>query len=189
MRIVGGTLAGRKIEPPLSLTTRPMMDRIRQALFNILEHHDWGAAVGDVIHDTHILDAFCGTGALAYECLSRGAAHATLFDRDKQALQIATKNAATLGLSKSSSIICTDTLTPPKPQKPCKLVFLAPPYRKGLIPPALMALDRAGWLAPQPLVLAETAKKEDLDMPEGFKNLFSRFYGDTGLHFLVRDCA
>ena len=63
MRIVGGSLSGRKIEPPLSTVTRPMMDRVREALFNILAHRDWGKNVGDVFaEDVCVLDAFCGTG-------------------------------------------------------------------------------------------------------------------------------
>ena len=147
MRITGGTLSGRKIEPPLSLTTRPMMDRVRQALFNILAHHDWGPKIGDVLDQTEVLDAFCGTGALAFEALSYGASHATLFDKDRQALQVAAKNAASLGLQNKCQILLADTLQPPRAPKACKLVFLAPPYRKDLVPPAMLALDKAGWIA------------------------------------------
>src|ERR1700761_8891124 len=99
MRIVGGPLRGRKLLPPTSRTTRPMMDRIREALFNILSHHDWGKEIGDPFADAQVLDAFCGTGALAFEAISRGAAHATLFDKDRQALLIATQNAESLGIS------------------------------------------------------------------------------------------
>lgn len=186
MRITGGILAGRKIEPPLSLTTRPMMDRVRQALFNILQHHDWGNEIGKVLDHTYILDAFCGTGALAYEALSHGATHATLFDRDRQALQIATQNATALGVKEHCDIVATDTLHPPKAHQKCRLVFLAPPYRKNLIPAALTALDRAGWVAPNALILAETAKKEALQLPEGFAILLSRFYGEPALHFIAR---
>ena len=186
MRIVGGTLSGRKISPPLSLTTRPMMDRVRQALFNILAHHDWGQDIGNVLNGTHILDAFCGTGALAYEALSWGATHATLFDRDRQALQIATQNANHLGIKDRCHIALCDTLHPPRAQEACQLIFLAPPYRKNLIPPAILALRETGWMAHHALILAETAKKEDLELPEGFRMLFSRFYGDTALHFIAR---
>jgi len=186
MRIVGGTLSGRKIEPPLSLTTRPMMDRVRQALFNILSHHEWGRQIGDVLNNTQILDAFCGTGALAFEAISHGAAHATLFDKDHQALEIATKNAASLGIKDQCHIMMADTLAPPRTKEPCQLVFLAPPYRKNLIPPAMIALDQAGWIAPHALIMAETAKKEILELPEGFQTLFSRYYGDTALHFITR---
>ncbi len=186
MRIVGGILSGRKIEPPLSTVTRPMMDRVRQALFNILEHHDWGKKHGDIFKATHVLDAFCGTGALAFEAISRGAIAATLFDKDRQALKIAAKNAGTLGVQDLCAIMPIDTLAPPKARRPCRLVFLAPPYRKELIPPAMVALDRAGWIADNALIVGETAKKEALEIPEGFTLQFSRYYGDTALHFIER---
>jgi 16S rRNA (guanine966-N2)-methyltransferase len=187
MRIVGGTLSGRKLEPPTSRATRPMMDRVRQALFNILEHNDWGKHIGDLFHATQVLDAFCGTGALAFEAISRGATHATLFDKERQALLIARKNAAALGVEKQCTIMETDALGPPRALKSCKLVFFAPPYRKNLIPPAMLACDAAGWIAKHALIVAETAKKEALEIPEGFTLLFSRFYGDTALHFIVRE--
>jgi 16S rRNA (guanine966-N2)-methyltransferase len=186
MRIVGGTLSGRKIEPPLSRTTRPMMDRVRQALFNILEHHDWGREIGNVVEGAQVCDAFCGTGALSFEAISRGAVFATLFDNGRQALAIAEKNANTLGVKSKCALVSTDTLSPPKAPKACKLVFLAPPYRKNLIPPALLALEAAGWVEKHALIMAETAKKETLEVPEGFVELFARYYGDTALHFISR---
>lgn len=203
MRIVGGTLSGRKIEPPLSRVTRPMMDRIREALFNILSHRDWGNEIGELFSErTNVLDAFCGTGALAFEALSWGAGQAFMFDKDRQALTIASQNAASLGLKERCTIQMGDALAPPpcavaaarsaeqsrqaKTSKPCQLVFLAPPYRKGLIPPAFAAFDKAGWIAPHALIVAETARKEELPAPEGLTLVLQRFYSDTGLHFLIR---
>lgn len=187
MRIVGGALSGRKIEPPLSLVTRPMMDRVREALFNILAHREWGKDIGDLfVEDICVLDAFCGTGALALEALSWGAGKATLFDRDAQALKIARQNAGTLGLSDRCQILAVDSTEPPQAQGACKLVFLAPPYRKGLIPPAFSALDSAGWIAPHAVIIAETAKKEAFAPVEGCEVVVSRNYGDTALHFLKR---
>ena len=189
MRIVGGSLSGRKIEPPLSRATRPMMDRIRESLFNILAHHEWGNDIGELFSaKTEVLDAFCGTGALAFESLSWGAGHATLFDKESEALTIATQNAAALGLKGRCNIQMADALAPPPPRapKPCQLVFLAPPYRKELIPPSLAALDAKGWIAPHAVIVAETARKEELPLPENFTLVLQRFYSDTGLHFLVR---
>jgi 16S rRNA (guanine966-N2)-methyltransferase len=186
MRITGGKLVGRAIEPPTSRVTRPMMDRTRQALFNILAHHDWGRDIGKVLDGGHVLDAFCGTGALGFEALSWGMEHATMFDQDAQALAVARKNAAALGLGGKANIVAANTLQPPKASAPCRLIFLAPPYRKNLIPPAMLALDRAGWMAKHVLILAETAKREELELPEGFAELFARYYADTALRFIVR---
>jgi len=189
MRITGGSLVGRKFDPPTSMTTRPMMDRVRQALFNILKHHDWGHEIGNVLDRTHVLDAFCGTGALAFEAISYGATHATLFDKDRQALTIAQGNAALLGIKDACEIVAADTLRPPATNQPCKLVFLAPPYRKDLIPPSMLALEQASWMSPSVLIVAETAKNEALEMPPGFTCLFTRYYGEPALHFITRSPA
>jgi 16S rRNA (guanine966-N2)-methyltransferase len=189
MRIVGGTLSGRKIEPPLSLVTRPMRDRVREALFNILAHRDWGKNIGDLFEpDVSVLDAFCGTGALAFEAISWGAGHATLFDKDMQALKIARQNAATLGIADKCQILSADSTLPPRSQQnPCKLVFLAPPYRKNLIPPAFAALDAAGWIASHAVIVAETAKKESFEPLSDCEVVLERGYGDTTLRFLKRN--
>jgi len=187
MRIVGGTLSGRKIEPPLSLVTRPMMDRVREALFNVLAHRDWGKNIGDLFEsDVHVLDAFCGTGALAFEAISWGARQATLFDKDQQALKIARQNAKTLGVEDRCWIDFADATQPPKATDTCKLIFLAPPYRKGLIPPAFSTLDDSGWIASHAVIVAETAKKEAFEAMRGCELVLSRNYGDTALHFLKR---
>ena len=87
MRIIGGKLSGRKLEAPASRATRPTGDRVREAVFNIIAHHEWGKMIGNPLAKTHVLDAFCGTGALAFEALSRGSMHAVLLDKDRLAFQ------------------------------------------------------------------------------------------------------
>ena len=188
MRIVGGKLSGRKIEPPLTLVTRPMMDRVREALFNILVHRDWGKHIGELFEDEElrVVDAFCGTGALAFEAISWGAAQATLFDMDAGALKIARGNAASLGIAEKCAIMAADATKPPVAPAPCKLIFLAPPYRKGLIGPTFAALDDAGWIAPHAVIVAETAKTEKLEPLPGCELVVARGYGEPMLHFLKR---
>lgn len=184
MRITGGTLTGRTIKAPSGRSTRPTSDRVRAAIFNILAHRDWGKEIGDLFDGTRVLDAFGGTGALAFEALSYGAEYAILFDQDRMALRVAEENAETLGVKKFTRILSVDALHPPHADKPCRLIFLDPPYRKNLVPQVLAALDKAGWIAPHALIVAETAKKEIFELPDGFAFLFSRFYGDTAVHFI-----
>ena len=107
-------------------------------------------------------------------------------DLDSEALKIAQQNAASLGLTDKCHIQSADATKPPRATAPCKLIFLAPPYRKGLILPAFKALDAAGWVAPHAVIVAETAKKETLAPLPGCELTVSRFYGDTALHFLSR---
>lgn len=184
MRIIGGRLSGRKIVAPGGRTTRPMQDRVREGMFNILAHHDWGERIGNPFDGARVMDAFCGTGALAFESLSRGAAFATLFDKDRQALRAAKENAAVLGLQKLCRIVPADATAPPKAEAACGLVFLAPPYRKGLVVPALSALDKAGWIDENALIVIETAKNEKLELQEKYSVLAERVYGDTSIIFV-----
>ena len=78
MRVTGGDLRGRNLKAPEGMDTRPTTDRVREALFNILAHHDWGT---DPLAGAVVLDAFAGTGALGIEAVSRGAAFACFFDQ------------------------------------------------------------------------------------------------------------
>lgn len=188
MRITGGTLRGRTLNAPEGLTTRPTTDRVREALFNILAHRDWGEEIGDPLEDAVVLDAFAGTGALGLEALSRGASFAFFFEKDRKALQALHENVTHLKVEDATAIVPMSVTKPPVfgkkgPQHPCSLVFLDPPYRKGLIPEALAGLSAQGWLAPKAMFVMETAKNETRDLPADFALIFERTYGATTLSF------
>jgi 16S rRNA (guanine966-N2)-methyltransferase len=92
-----------------------------------------------------------------------------------------------LGITDKCQILSADVTMPPKNAgTPCKLVFLAPPYRKGLIPPAFLALDTAGWIAPHAVIVAETAKKEAFEALPECEVVVERSYADTTLRFMVK---
>lgn len=184
MRITGGTLRGRALAAPEGLTTRPTTDRVREALFNVLAHHDWGES-GDPLADAIVLDAFAGTGALGLEAVSRGASFACFFEKDRPALRVLRENIDRLKLGERTAILPADATKPPRAQRPCSLVFLDPPYRKGLIPAALKALAAQGWIAPGAMLICETAKKETRDGLETCKLLLEKTYGDTTLGFYL----
>src|SRR5262249_35282473 len=97
MRIVAGKHRGHKLATPDDLAVRPTSDRARESLFNILEHGKFAAGGISAVRGARVLDAFCGTGALGLEALSRGAAHATFMDQDTTALKLARTNAQKLG--------------------------------------------------------------------------------------------
>ncbi len=193
MRITGGTLVGRRLEGPPGPGTRATADRVREGLFNILVHHAWPEDIGDPLTDARVLDAFCGTGALACEALSRGAASAILFDKAKTPLNIAGRNLLALGLADRATALQIDATRPPvatsgrnAPWTPCTLIFLDPPYRKNLVAPALESLAAHGWIAPHALAVVETAKTEDVTLPLGWTVLDERRYGDTRVTFAGR---
>ncbi|WP_207478065.1 RsmD family RNA methyltransferase [Arenibaculum pallidiluteum] len=188
MRIVGGRHRGRRIEAPAGRDVRPTSDRTREALFNVLAHAAWGAddasSAGAAIEDAIVLDAFCGTGALALEAISRGALRAVLMDVSTPSLDAARRNAAALGEQARCRILRADATRPPPAPEPCTLAFLDPPYGKGLAEAALPALLARGWLAPGALVVVETAARDPLALPSGLAALDERGYGETRISFL-----
>lgn len=156
LRIIGGVWRGRSLAAPAGQATRPTAERVRQALFDMLAHAPWSPGLDGRI----VLDAFAGSGALALEALSRGAAHATLFDIDRAALATLRANIAALpDAATRITLLPADATRPPRAVRACDLVFLDPPYAAGLIPSALTALAAGGWLAPGALIVAETARE------------------------------
>lgn len=182
MRITGGTLRGRNLKAPEGLSTRPTTDRVREALFNILAHHDWGE-LGDPLDGAIVLDAFAGTGALGLEALSRGAARAFFFEKDRKALSVLRENITSLKLEKQTTILPLDVTKPPKTKEAASLLFLDPPYKKGLIPRAIVGLAAQGWVADRAMLITETAKNEKPEMPETCALLLEKTYSDTTICF------
>jgi 16S rRNA (guanine966-N2)-methyltransferase len=157
-------------------------------LFNILTH---GQLTGDGIPfaGAAVLDAFAGTGAFGLEALSRGAAEAFFIERDPEAVAVLRRNVASLGESAHAELIPGDATRPPRARAPCAVVFIDPPYGSGLAGPALEALDSAGWLKPDTLVIVELAAREELPSLAGFMFLDERVYGAARLVFLRRDAT
>jgi 16S rRNA (guanine966-N2)-methyltransferase len=181
MRIVGGRLGGRTLASPRSQAIRPTADRLRESLFNILIH-----AYGDPVTGARVLDLFAGTGALGLEALSRGAAFALFVDAAAEARALLRENIAALGLGGVTRIFRRDAtrLGPVHPVEPFSLVFLDPPYGKGLAGTALASARDGGWLAPGALVVVEEATDAAFTAPEGFEEVERRQYDDTEVVFL-----
>lgn len=184
MRIVAGKHRGRRLETPTGRDVRPTSDRTRQSLFNILSHGDWMADGGDALTGADVLDAFCGTGALALEALSRGAARAALLDMARPSLDMARRNAEMLGEGANCRFILGDAGRPPPAPFAATLAFLDPPYGRDLAPPALSGLSAAGWLAPGALVCVEVADDDAFAPPPGFETLEQRDYSQARIIFL-----
>ena len=163
---------------------RPTSDRTRQSLFNILAHGDWEGQEDGVLEGAIVLDAFCGTGALALEALSRGAAQALFLDKARSSLDMARRNAQTLGETGNSRFILGDAARPPLAPDAATLVFLDPPYGQDLAAPALTGLAGAGWIAAEALVCVEVGAKEPFLPPAGFVLLDERDYSQARILFL-----
>jgi len=185
MRIVGGKHRGRRLFAPPGDSVRPTSDRAREALFNILSHGRL-AADGISFAGATVLDAFAGTGALGLEALSRGAAEAVFFEKDPETLEVLRRNVAALGESARAEILPYDATRPPRAGLRCALAFLDPPYRSGLAATAVVAIEAAGWLAPDALAVIELGAREEFAPPAGFAHLDGRVYGAARLVFLRR---
>lgn len=124
MRIIAGEFRGRRLLPPEGEVTRPITDRVKQSLFDILT---------PLLPDARVYDCFAGTGSMGLESISRGAAEATFFEADRSAQQRLRKNIASLGVEDRCRIVGQDLFRwfagAAAPQQPIDLVYLDPPYR------------------------------------------------------------
>jgi 16S rRNA (guanine966-N2)-methyltransferase len=181
VRVVGGRLRSRPLAGPKSTAVRPTTDRLREALFNILAH-----SYDDPVTGARVLDLFAGTGALGIEAISRGAAYALFVDDGVEARALLRDNIEALGLGGVTRIFRRDAtkLGPAHPLEPFSLVFLDPPYGKGLAEKALIAARDGSWLKPDALVIVEEAADAAFTAPEGFAELERRRYDDTEFVFL-----
>ena len=186
MRITGGKFGGRALATPRDSSVRPTSDKVRQAIFNILQHHDFGP--GFSLEGARVADLFAGTGALGVEALSHGASFCLFVDDSAESRAIIRENIEALSLTGASKIWRRDA-TQLGPMAagaggPFELVFLDPPYRKGLIAPALASLREGGWLADGAVVVAEAAEDDDNPSTDGFERMDDRAYGDTRVMFI-----
>jgi 16S rRNA (guanine966-N2)-methyltransferase len=178
MRIIGGTRRGLKLaevgDGDTAAHLRPTSDRIREAIFNLLLN----GKHGNLVASTRVLDLFAGTGALGFEALSRGAAEVVFVDDGARALALLKANTAKMRAETESRILRQDaTRLPPNAAAPFTLIFLDPPYGKGLGEQALAAALKGGWLAPGATVMWE--ENAHTVPPDGFLPLDQRRYGET----------
>lgn len=169
MRITGGVWRRRLIQAPPGRNTRPTTDRVREALFSLLDAR--GA-----LASSNVLDLFAGSGALGLEALSRGATQVTFVERHGPTLRVARRNAETLGATASSRFIRADVRAfLSRDNTPVELALADPPYDlKGL--PELPAL-LLPHLVPGGLLVLEHDARHQLDALAGFEQ--SRTYGGT----------
>jgi 16S rRNA (guanine966-N2)-methyltransferase len=187
MRIIGGTHRGTHLtdvgKGDEAAHLRPTSDRVRESLFNVLQ----GGRFGDPVRDKCVLDLFAGTGALGLEALSRGAARVTFVENGAIAGKLIKDNITKLKRQADTAILKMDAtqIGLAKMTNRANLVFLDPPYGKGLGIKALLATMQAGWIAPEAIIVWEENTAQPA--PRGFTRLDSRKYGDTWITFLKAD--
>lgn len=177
MRIIGGSRRGLKLaelgEGDQAAHLRPTSDRVREAIFNLLIN-----AHGNPVAGARVLDLFAGTGALGLEALSRGASAVTFVDDGAKALALIRANIAKMRAEGETRVLRQDARKlGANAGAGYGLVFLDPPYGKGLGEVALVAALAGGWLSPGAMVVWEEGAAPSV--PEGFVSVDQRKYGET----------
>ena len=177
MRIVAGKFRAKRIEAPKGLATRPTSDRVRQALFNVLEH---GAPQFDFTN-ARVLDLFAGSGALGLEAMSRGARFCLFVEESADARAAIRRNVEALSLTGASKIWRRDAtrLGEAGSMQPFDLIFLDPPYGKGLGLDALQSAASGGWIRDGAIAVLEERADAEVEPPASFEELDARVYGVT----------
>ena len=172
MRIIAGTHRGHRIAAPKGRDTRPTSDRVRENAFNLIGPVD----------DADVLDLFAGSGAMGLEALSRGAAHATFVESDREACRTINRNLDKLGLG-GATVLCQDALTALRTDARqgtrYDLVLLDPPYRRFSSLQNAMIRHLPEVLSPGGTLLVETAAEEEPDLPLAKRT--TRRYGSARL--------
>lgn len=177
MRIIAGEWRGRKLVAPASMATRPTADRARETLFSML-----ASRLGS-FEEFRVADLYAGSGAIGLEALSRGAAHATFVETDREALKAIEANVTALGASSRAAIRPFSADSLPK-SHPFDLVFADPPYQPGSGTAVAAAVAKAGWLPPGGWMAVETHRGDAVRPPEGWEIDAERDVGRARLTIL-----
>jgi len=180
LHVVAGDAKGIRLVAPRG--SRPTTGRVREALFS---------ALGDM-HDRSVLELFAGSGALAIEALSRGAAHAVLVESDRSAVDACTANLEATRSTDRATVLASTVGTVlarrPPVRAPFDLVLLDPPYDTSVdeVRGVVDALRAPGWLAPGARVVVErSVRSAPLVLPDGWAVGWERKYGDTLVVVLI----
>lgn len=180
MQIVAGKLKGKKLMYP-ARGLRPTTDKIRSAVFNIIE-----ANFPDLIVNANVCDIFAGGGAVGFEALSRGAASVTFIDNDQITLRYLYKNIQ--GFEASVNVIGFDAVKAIEKIKTSRfdLIFLDPPYNMNLVAPVIEKIAEYNLLTENGIVVVERHKKEVISLPDKLALYKEKKYSDTIITILYK---
>lgn len=178
MRVIAGKAKGRRLFGPKSKLIRPVLDQVKEAVFNILFD----------VEGLRVLDLFAGTGAMGIEALSRGAEFAVFVDKDKEAVKLICRNLEVCRFTAESKVLPLSVgkalkLLAEKGES-FDLIFVDPPYQKGFIEKSLQKLQNSPLLKASTRILLEHHPKEPIPETEGLTLTDQRKYGQTRVSFL-----
>ncbi len=178
MRVISGTARGHKLVAPKGQRVRPALDKVKGAIFNILFD----------VSEASVLDLFAGSGAVGIEALSRGAARAVFVEEWSEAADSIKRNLAHCKVTELGRILkmSVERAIRLLDREGCKfdLIFIDPPYLKGLVNPTLASLCASSLAHKGTILIVEHHPKEPIEPPEGLALTDSRKYGQTLITFL-----
>lgn len=182
IRIIAGKHKNRIIPTRKNSNYRPSTGKLREAIFSILTSGEF--LDNPALKESRVLDVFAGTGSLAFEALSRGAANITLIDNTIEHLQDAKNFAQFIGEANNVTTIRADACALPRANYQYDLVFMDPPYHQNLVDKALKSLNRGGWLKDGALIVIEVSKTEDIKLESNMELIRQKTYGNNKLIML-----
>ncbi|MBE0690725.1 MAG: 16S rRNA (guanine(966)-N(2))-methyltransferase RsmD [Anaerolineae bacterium] len=178
IRVIAGSAKGRPLKLVPGDSTRPIMDRVKESLFNI---------IGRDIYDATFCDLFAGTGSVGIEALSRGARHAWFYDLDRKAIETIHTNLTLTRLAEKASVRRADAFALLKQPPPAQfsLIYVAPPQYKSMWSRILQTLDEAAaWTPEGTVVIAQIDPSEHENLTlKRLRFYDERKYGNTLLLF------
>ncbi|AIN65451.1 TPA: 16S rRNA (guanine(966)-N(2))-methyltransferase [Providencia stuartii] len=178
IRIIGGKWRGRKLPVRDSEGLRPTTDRIKETLFNWLM---------PIIREARCLDCFAGSGSLGFEALSRFADSVTFIELDKQNAQLLTENKARLQSDNANIINGNSLEILGQNGTPFDVVFIDPPFRKGLLSDTIQLLEKNQWLADESWIYVESEAESPLtDIPTNWQLHREKIAGQVAYRLFIR---
>jgi 16S rRNA (guanine966-N2)-methyltransferase len=183
MRIISGSLKGKKILAPKDLNTRPLKDLTKESIFNILAHSN---KFSMRLENSNVLDLFSGVGSFGLECLSRGSSYLTFVENYSNVLSVLKKNVLNLNYQKKSKIIEKDiieNLDFNNFEKKFDIIFMDPPYKEKKISSILNSIIQSNILVKNGIIIIHRHKNDDDEFPIEFKIIDEKIYGVSKIIF------
>ncbi len=179
MRVISGTAKGRRLITKPGEETRPTIDRVKEAVFSMLQNR---------IYASRVLDLFAGSGALGIEALSRGAEHAVFVEKDSAAVKIVEQNLKDTRLWDKSRLIKGDALAfLGKATESFDIIFIDPPYAAGLYGEVFSLICSGGLLAPDGIIICEHKTGTELPLCPPLLQVSDRKYGNVSVAVLKKE--
>lgn len=181
MKIISGKHKGRVIPIIKNANYRPTTGKLKEAIFSIL-----GSETIATLEGAFVLDLFSGTGSLAFEAISRGAAYVIGIDRELSHVKTCREFALSISEQDNMKFLAADATSLPKAEREYDIALIDPPYFHQMADKTLVSLYNKGWLKEGAIVMVEVSRKEDVKIPEYYELIDQRIYGNTKLIILKR---